>query len=71
MHPSRLAGPQDADALLELQELTVMTGNLRALGLYLRTGFQVEGLRRQALVRGTAVTDEYCMGKLLSTDGPG
>jgi ribosomal protein S18 acetylase RimI-like enzyme len=51
-------------------ELTVMTGNLRALGLYLRCGFQVEGLRRQALVRGTTVTDEYYMGKLLAGDGP-
>jgi RimJ/RimL family protein N-acetyltransferase len=47
-----------------------MTGNLRALGLYLRCGFQVEGLRRQALVRGTTVIDEYYMGKLLAGDGP-
>jgi len=52
-------------------ELTVITGNLRALGLYLRCGFEVEGLRRQALVRGTVVTDEYYMGKLLAADGPG
>jgi len=51
-------------------ELTVMTGNLRALGLYLRSGFQVEGLRRRALVRGTTVVDEYYMGKLLAGDGP-
>jgi ribosomal protein S18 acetylase RimI-like enzyme len=51
-------------------ELTVMTGNLRALGLYLRCGFQVEGLRRQALVRGTTLIDEYYMGKLLAGDGP-
>jgi len=51
-------------------ELTVMTGNLRALGLYLRSGFQVEGLRRRALVRGSTVVDEYYMGKLLAGDGP-
>ncbi len=46
-------------------ELTVMTDNLRALGLYLRIGFQVEGLRRQALARDATVIDEYYMGKLL------
>jgi len=51
-------------------ELTVMTGNLRALALYLRSGFQVEGLRRRALVRGSTVVDEYYMGKLLAGDGP-
>jgi RimJ/RimL family protein N-acetyltransferase len=28
-----------------------MTDNLRALGLYLRSGFRVEGLRHRALVR--------------------
>jgi ribosomal protein S18 acetylase RimI-like enzyme len=46
-------------------ELTVMADNLRALSLYLRGGFQVEGLRRQALARDGAVVDEYYMGKLL------
>ena len=46
-------------------ELTVMTDNLRALSLYLRGGFQVEGLRRQALVRDGTVIDEYYMGKVL------
>jgi ribosomal protein S18 acetylase RimI-like enzyme len=46
-------------------ELTVMTGNLRAVGLYLRSGFGVEGLRRRALLRGGAAVDEYYMGKLL------
>jgi ribosomal protein S18 acetylase RimI-like enzyme len=47
-------------------ELTVMADNLRALGLYLRSGFQVEGLRRHALVRDDAVIDEYYMGLLLA-----
>jgi RimJ/RimL family protein N-acetyltransferase len=46
-------------------ELTVMTDNLRALGLYLRSGFQLEGLRRRALLRDGMQIDEYYMGKLL------
>ncbi|MFF0292426.1 GNAT family N-acetyltransferase [Kitasatospora sp. NPDC004614] len=46
-------------------ELTVMEHNHRALGLYLRCGFQVEGLRRAALdVHGRRVS-EYYMGLLL------
>ena len=58
---SLLAAAEDEAAQRGLGrlELTVMTGNLRALGLYLRCGFEVEGLRRRALVRGTTVTDEY------------
>jgi RimJ/RimL family protein N-acetyltransferase len=46
-------------------ELTVMADNLRALGLYLRSGFQVEGLRRRALLRDGTEIDEYYMGKLI------
>jgi RimJ/RimL family protein N-acetyltransferase len=46
-------------------ELTVMTHNQRALGLYLRTGFVVEGLRRSALSVDGAAVDEYYMGLLL------
>jgi ribosomal protein S18 acetylase RimI-like enzyme len=46
-------------------ELTVMTDNLRALGLYLRSGFRVEGLRHRALQRDGTAIDEYYMGKLL------
>jgi ribosomal protein S18 acetylase RimI-like enzyme len=52
-------------------ELTVMTDNLRALGLYLRSGFQVEGLRRRALVRGGTVIDEYYLGRLLPQNDSG
>jgi RimJ/RimL family protein N-acetyltransferase len=52
-------------------ELTVMADNLRALGLYLRSGFQVEGLRRHALVRDGSVIDEYYMGKLLPQNEKG
>ena len=46
-------------------ELTVMTDNLRAIGLYLRHGFTVEGLRRQALLRDGVPVDEYHMARLL------
>ncbi|HYJ68071.1 MAG TPA: GNAT family N-acetyltransferase [Nocardioidaceae bacterium] len=47
-------------------ELTVMTDNLRAIGLYLRGGFQIEGCRRQPLLRDGIVVDEYYMARLLS-----
>ena len=46
-------------------ELTVMTDNLRALHLYLRSGFEVEGLRRQAMLRQGRLVDEYFMATLL------
>ena len=48
-------------------ELTVMTDNLRAIGLYLRSGFEMEGVRRRAVLRGGALVDEYYMGR--SIDG--
>jgi len=48
-------------------ELTVMTDNLRAVGLYLRGGFEVEGLRRRCVRRRGTLIDEYFMGCLLST----
>jgi L-phenylalanine/L-methionine N-acetyltransferase len=43
----------------------VMTDNLRAVGLYLSEGFEVEGLRRGAIVREGQVVDEYHMARLL------
>jgi RimJ/RimL family protein N-acetyltransferase len=46
-------------------ELTVMTDNLRALNLYLRCGFQVEGIRRSALHRDGVSIHEYYMARLL------
>ena len=46
-------------------ELTVMTDNLRAISLYLRSGFQVEGCRRQAVLRDALAIDEYYMAQLL------
>lgn len=48
-------------------ELTVMTDNLRARSLP-ASGFQVEGLRREALA---AVIDEYYMGRLLLSPDAG
>lgn len=46
-------------------ELTVMTDNVRALTVYARQGFQVEGLRRRALRRDGRPVDEYYMALLL------
>ncbi|WP_161602682.1 GNAT family N-acetyltransferase [Thermomonospora catenispora] len=46
-------------------ELTVMTHNRRALALYTRCGFQVEGLRRASMIIGGDRVDEYYMGLLL------
>jgi RimJ/RimL family protein N-acetyltransferase len=51
-------------------ELTVMTHNTRALNLYLSCGFEVEGLRRDALVVGSVVRSEYYMGLLLAERHP-
>jgi RimJ/RimL family protein N-acetyltransferase len=47
-------------------ELTVMTDNLRAINLYLRTGFEVEGLRRDAVMREGVLVDEYYMSRVES-----
>jgi RimJ/RimL family protein N-acetyltransferase len=46
-------------------ELTVMTDNLRAIGLYLRSGFAMEGVRRRAVVRGGGLVDEYYMSRFI------
>lgn len=46
-------------------ELVLMADNLRALNLYLRHGYQVEGLRRGSLVREGRRVDEYFMALLL------
>lgn len=42
-------------------ELTVHTDHLRAIGVYLRCGFQVEGVRRSSLLVGGRYVDEYLM----------
>ena len=51
-------------------ELTVMTHNTRALNLYLNCGFEVEGLRRDALTVGGVTRSEYYMGLLLAERHP-
>ena len=47
-------------------ELTVMVHNERALGLYKKMGFEVEGTLRYSLFVNGAYADEYYMAKLLS-----
>lgn len=42
-------------------ELTVHTTNLRALDVYLRAGFQIEGCRRHSLLVNGQYVDEYAM----------
>ena len=46
-------------------ELTVMAHNRRAIGLYERSGFEVEGRRRRCLLADDEWVDELYMGKLL------
>jgi RimJ/RimL family protein N-acetyltransferase len=45
-------------------ELTVHTTNLRALNLYLRAGFQVEGVRRDSLLVDGGYVHEYLMSRV-------
>jgi RimJ/RimL family protein N-acetyltransferase len=52
-------------------ELTVMAHNHRAIALYQRVGFTIEGRRAQCLVVNGQFTDELYMGLLLSSEsGP-
>ncbi|MCB0403508.1 MAG: GNAT family N-acetyltransferase [Bdellovibrionales bacterium] len=46
-------------------ELTVMAHNARALALYKKCGFEVEGKKRDSLRVGDAFVDEFYMAKLL------
>lgn len=46
---------------LKRLELTVHTTNLRALSVYLRCGFEVEGLLRSSLLVDGKYVDEYLM----------
>lgn len=47
-------------------ELTVMRNNHRALRLYERAGFEVEGIRRDSLRIDGHYIDEYAMARLLN-----
>lgn len=51
-------------------ELTVHTTNLRAIGVYLRAGFQIEGTRRRSLRVGGEYVDEYQMAVTGGTPRP-
>jgi RimJ/RimL family protein N-acetyltransferase len=46
-------------------ELTVMTHNKRAVALYRKMGYRVEGTRHAALVDENELLDELWMAKLL------
>lgn len=46
-------------------ELTVMTHNERAVGLYTKLGYRVEGTRKAALLVDDRLVDELWMAKLL------
>ncbi len=45
-------------------ELTVHTTNERAVGLYQRFGFQIEGTRRASLLVAGRAQDEYLMSRI-------
>lgn len=47
-------------------ELTVMTHNTRAIRLYKRMGFTIEGTKRHALLVNRTYIDEHDMAKLLA-----
>jgi RimJ/RimL family protein N-acetyltransferase len=52
-------------------ELTVMVHNERAIGLYRKMGFEIEGRRRDALFVDGEYVDEYRMAKLLTSSAAG
>ena len=47
-------------------ELTVMRHNARALALYQKMGFEIEGTKRDSLQVEGVYVDEICMAKLLA-----
>jgi putative acetyltransferase len=47
-------------------ELTVYTDNEKALRLYKKLGFEQEGLKRKAAIRGGQYADEYMMARIRS-----
>lgn len=46
-------------------ELTVMKHNERAVSLYKKMGFEIEGVKRNSLLVNNIYVDEYYMSKLL------
>ncbi|HZG86842.1 GNAT family N-acetyltransferase [Paenibacillus sp.] len=53
------------DRRLTRLELTVMRHNERAIALYRKMGFDIEGVKRRSLFVNGEYVDEYYMGKLL------
>ncbi|MBT2287816.1 GNAT family N-acetyltransferase [Paenibacillus albidus] len=46
-------------------ELTVMTHNEQAIGLYTKSGFEIEGTKRRSLLIDGQWVDEYYMSKII------
>ena len=46
-------------------ELTVMAHNERAVSLYKKAGFEIEGIKKDSLFVNGKFVDEYYMGKIL------
>ena len=57
-------------AAIHRLELTVMADNYRAIGLYRRMGFEIEGTRRNAMCISGRLVDEFMMAKLLPPERP-
>lgn len=54
-----------AEAGILRLELTVMAHNAEALTLYLKSGFEVEGMKKRSMLVDGEYVDEFYMGKLL------
>ena len=52
------------EASIKRIELTVQKGNFRAISLYLKCGFQIEGMRRSSLIIKGNYIDEYFMATI-------
>lgn len=50
-------------------ELTVMTHNERAVALYTKHGFEIEGVKKKSLLVDGKWVDEYYMSKIDAPDG--
>ena len=50
--------------MLTRVELEVYTDNKRAVHLYEKMGFEIEGVRRKASVRNGVLADEYLMSRI-------
>ena len=44
-------------------ELTVLTNNERAINLYKKHGFEIEGIKKNSMKINDVYIDEYMMGK--------